>query len=274
MSLSIKNANVVTSMFQNSNSNGIFGASSGMSDMTSLLSEYNSIKNGSFAKLAKQYYGKDVKNSPAANALNNKLEGVDGTVKNKTEIVKNKDLISDVSSLRKSVSGIVNDDTLLEKVKSKDENGNEKEDYNFDRIAGKLEEFVKNYNTVIEDGQESDNSTVLRNVLNMTKATENNAGQLKAAGITVNGDNTLSFNKDDLVKSLNGEAKTDGSKSVLSGPEAVKSLFAKNSNYMKQVDTLATNVASQAASDVFSLGGYTSTGAYKQTLENIYNTTI
>ena len=55
---------------------------------------------------------------------------------------------------------------------------------------------------------------------------------------------------------------------------SAKYLFTSTSNFARQLDTASTNVASQAASEVYSLGGYTSTGAYKQTLETIYNTTI
>lgn len=280
MNLSIKNealfsgsSNMFSTSSSNNTANSIF-SSNGISDMSSLIGEYNSIKNGSYAKLAKQYYGKDTKNSTASDAIKDSLNTVEGSVKNKTEIAQNKELISDVSSLRKSISSITNDDTLFTKVDKKNESGETVSDYNYDKINSKISEFVKQYNETVEAGAESDNSTVLRNVLNMTNTTENYKQQLSQAGISINSDNTLSYDADALKTSINTDAKASGSKSVFTGIEAVNNLFGKNSNYMKQIDTMATNVASQAASDVYSLGGYTSTGAYKQTLESIYNTTI
>lgn len=250
MSLTVNNGNGLSTLFSSLNNNN---QASGTFGLSSLLSEYNSIKNGSYAKLAKQYYSK-TSDSKKTNDVTGKFSGTADT-----EIKQNKSLISDVSSFRKSLSSVQNDDTLFTKKAIKDENGQEKEDYDFDKIYSKLNDFAKSYNSVIESGVESDNQTVLRNVLNMTNATDNNRKQLEAIGFKINSDNTLSVDKD-AIKS--GDMNT------------AKYMFSATSNYMRQIDAYATNVASQAASDVYSLGGYTSTGAYKQTLESIYNTTI
>jgi len=270
MSLTVKNSNDLSYLFSGLNSQS--SQSSNAGGLSSLISEYNSIKNGSYAKLAKQYYSSDTSGSKI-NPLSDKFSDAEDTVTNKTQqltkesqIKQNKSLISDVASLRSSVSGIKNDDTLFTKSDTVGTDG--ATDYNYDKINSKLEAFVKNYNSVIENGSESENQTVLRNVLNMTKQSDNYKTQLEAAGITINDDNTLSFDKDTLKNSLNSSGSSNSLENT------VKSLFSKTSNYMSQIDTLSTNVASQAASDVYSLGGYNSTGAYKQTLESIYNTSI
>jgi len=230
---------------------------SGIGGMTSLLSEYNAIRNGSYAKLAKQYYSNGT-NGTSKSSKSDELYGQFST-DDKVSITQNKALISDVASFRSAVSAIKSDDTLFEKKTVKDDNGEEKQEYDYDKIHSKLSSFVDKYNDVVNSGAESDNDTVLRNVLNMTNTSSNYKKQLENAGITINSDNTLSIDKDALKE---GDMAS------------IKTLFGSTSNFMKQMDAYATNVASQAASDVYSLGGYTSTGAYKQTLESIYNTAI
>lgn len=260
MSLTIKNSNDLSTLFSglnNSNSQNSVGGLSG------LLSEYNSIKNGSYAKLAKQYYGQGnskVSNNKLFNEPDiDKNSSATTKLKNDEEIKQNKSLISDVSSFKKSLGAVKSDDTLFEKKTIKADDGSEKEDYDYDKIYSKLSDFVKSYNSVLEGATESDSQTVLRNALSMTNTVDTNRKSLDSIGIKINSDNTLSIDKDALMKG---------------NMDTAKYLFSGTSNLTRQLDTLSTNVASQAASDVYSLGGYTSTGAYKQTLETIYNTTI
>lgn len=258
MSLTVNNGNGLSTLFSSLNSNN--NSQNGVSGLSSLLSEYNSIRNGSYAKLAKQYYsGSDKVSNKLFNGYEDEKSSVTEKFKDDEKISENKSLISDVSTFRKNLSAVKSDDTLFEKKNIKDANGNEKEDYDYDKIYSKLSDFVKSYNSVIENGSESDSQTVLRNTLSMTNTVDTSRKSLESIGITVNLDNTLSIDKDALMKGDMGTAKY---------------LFGGTSNLTRQLDTLATNVASQAASDVYSLGGYTSTGAYKQTLETIYNATV
>lgn len=229
--------------------NGSSSQTSNVFSMSSLLSEYNSIRNGSYAKLAKQYYAK-TGSSDSTDAKTNS-EAIKTTFKDTYDtksgltVAENKELISDVSTFRKSVSSIVNDDALADK-KSED-------------VVSKVKSFVDGYNSVVENGGDSENSTILRNTLNMTTLTDRYSKQLENIGITINSDNTLSVDEDKLKAA---------------DVSSVKSLFSPTSSYSRQLDTMATNIASQAASDVYSQGGYTSSGQYKQTLESIYTTTI
>lgn len=251
MALNINNnvSALFSSLNANNSNNDTFG-------LSSMLSDYASIKNGSYAKLAKQYYAK---NSDSKKGANKDITGQfsEGTT---ADITSNKSLISDASGLKSAVSSLKSDDAIFtDKIKVKDDKGNETESLDYDKIYKKVSSFVKSYNEMVENGGDSDDTTVLRNTLNMTKATERNSDILKRAGITVNADNTLSVEKEDIK---NGDMG------------ALKSLFGSTSSYSKMVDTAATNVASKAAQNVYSLGGYTSNGAYKQALEGIYNTTV
>lgn len=259
----VNGLNDYSTLFSSINGNSAGAQTGNMFSMSSLISEYNSIRNGSYSKLAKQYYAKvgsdDSSDKVSAKDTLKTTFSDKFDTKSELSIAENKSLISDVSKFRKSVSQLTNDDTLLNKKEVKDANGNTTESYDYEKISGMLKSFADGYNSIIEKGGDSDNSTVLRNTLNMTNTVAKYQKQLESIGISVNSDNTLSF---DSEKLQNADMNT------------VKSLFSPTSSFSRQLDTMATNVASQAASDVFSQGGYTSNGAYKQTLESIYNTTI
>lgn len=255
MGLTVGSGSDLSTLF--SSLNNSTSTSGGVGDLSGLLSEYNSIRNGSYAKLAKQYYSGEStsKTSITSEKFDNKLD----TLNNDSTIKDNKELISDVSTFKKSLSAVKSDDTLFAKKTAEDENGNDASAYDYDKIYSKLSSFAKAYNDVIDAAANSDSTTVLRNATSMTNTVSNNKKSLEAIGFTINSDNTLSVSKDSLMKGDMNTAKT---------------LFGATSSFVSQLETLSTNVASQAASDVYSLGGYTSTGAYKQTLETIYNTTI
>lgn len=250
MSITVNNSQDLSYLFSSINNK----SSNAMSGMTDLLGDYASIRNGSMAKLAKSYYAADKKGDLPGSS---KLGGFDS---NDRAIKEDKTLISDAGSLRSSISSLVNDDKIFEeKVTKKDEAGNETTDYDRSAISKKINSFVKNYNSMIEEGSDASDDTILRNVLNMTSATDRQKHSLSSVGIKVNSDNTLSVDEDKL--------KT-------ADVSTLKSLFGKTGTYATTLDGLATNVASKAAQDIYSLGGYNSTGEYKQALENIYSTQV
>lgn len=255
MSLSIKNSNV-SALFGSLNTNN--NSNQDSLGLGNLLADYAAIKNGSYAKLAKQYYAKN-SSEKKSSGTNKEIYG-QFSEDTKFDINSNKGTLSVAGSLRTAISGLSSDDKLFtDKVTKKDSSGVEKESLDFDKIYSKVSSFVKGYNSVIESAGDSDDSTILRNTLNMTNTTDRNRQTLQKAGITVNADNTLSVDKDSIV---NGDM------------EALKSLFGQKASYAKTIDTAATNIASQSASNIYSLGGYNSAGAYKHALEGIYNTTV
>lgn len=250
MSLGIQNTNV-SALFGSLNSSSSSNSNQ-TTGLSSFLSDYASIKNGSYAKLAKQYYAK----------TSGKKNDVTGSFSEDTQdtIRTNKSLMSEAGSLRSAISALSSDDSLFtEKVKKKGEDGKETEELDYDKIYKKVSAFVDSYNSVIKSGGDSDDTTVLRNTLNMTKMTGKMESRLQDAGITLNPDNTLSVDKED-IKSAD--------------MNAMKSLFGTSGTYTRSIDMYATNVASQSAQNIYSLGGYNSSGAYKQALEGIYNAQV
>ncbi|MBQ9610852.1 MAG: flagellar filament capping protein FliD [Lachnospiraceae bacterium] len=174
--------------------------SSGSDSGSTILSDYASIKNGTYKKLAKKYYASDTKSEADAKAEDKKLT----LTKNGSE------------SLSSSVKALMSN-SLFEKKKisSKDEKTgetSEKEDYDWEAITKAVKSFVDDYNSVITDAADTNLNGVLRNTLHMTSATKANSKLLSEIGITVGKDNKLTVDEDKLK-----EADISTLKSVFNG---------------------------------------------------------
>ena len=148
--------------------NSMLGRSSGNSNsMTGLLSDYNSIRNGSYLKLAKHYYSKDGAKQATQKRFSNNI-----STKSEDKITKSasESAWKDITTLRNEKMYQTEDtDTVLKNVKS----------------------FVDSYNSVIEGTQKSDNSNVQKDAARLTSQTDNYANALSKIGITIKDDNTL-----------------------------------------------------------------------------------
>ena len=152
--------------------NSMLGRSSSNSNsMTGLLSDYNSIRNGSYLKLAKHYYSKDGAKQATQKRFSNNI-----STKSEDKITKSasESAWKDITTLRNEKMYQTEDtDTVLKNVKS----------------------FVDSYNSVIEGTQKSDNSNVQKDVAPLASQTDNYADALSKIGITIKDDNTLSLNE-------------------------------------------------------------------------------
>ena len=230
--------------------NSLNTSSSSSTGSSNLLADWASIKNGSYGKLTKAYYG-----SPSTSKASVDSEEAKKTIK------ANSSLKSDVSKLKSSISGLVDSKTLFtDKVSNKDENGNVTEDYDRDSISKAIKSFVNDYNSVINAGAESNNNTVLRNTLSMTTLTAKNSDLLADVGISIGEDNKLSVNEETLKTA-------DISK--------LKSLFSGVGSYASSIDANATNIINAVNVENNKLSNYTSAGTYADTgaIGNIYDGT-
>lgn len=222
-------------------------SSSKSSSSSNFLADYASIKNGSYAKLAKAYYGKTSGSSTVTE------EEAAEKVKSNTEVKTNAD------ALKSSANALVNSKTLFSnKVETTDKDGNKTTDYDYDKIYKALKSFVDDYNSVIESGGESENSSVLRNTLSMTKMTKENKDLLEDVGITINEDNTLSIDEETVKKANIND---------------LKSLFSGVGSYADSIATKASNISYKAAYENNKLNSYTASGTYSTTgsVGNIYD---
>ena len=204
---------------------------------SSLLADYASIKNGSYAKLAKSYYGKS-SNSRAAAAEKAEKEKAE-----KVELSSTKN----VSSKLASAATALDDKSLFEnKITTKYKDGNETTDYDREKISKLVNNFVDSYNAMVKNGGDSTNNSVLRSSLTMVNTTKVNENLLNKAGISIGDDNTLSIDEDALKKA---------------DMSTLKTLFSGHSSYASNVQSSAASIMRTAQNGLGSLTGYTAQAA-------------
>jgi len=180
-------------------------SSSGSSNLN-FLSDYASIKNGSYGKLMKAYYSEDSgKSSAASSAL--KTSGL-----SQTETKAYAGVQSSTDSLKEAADALFSSKSLFEKktVTVKDEYGNETEEkaYDTDAIYKAVNSFVDSYNSVINAVNKVDDKTVVNKAVSLTNSAISNNKMLNQIGITINEDSTLSIDKDTFSKADMSKVKT------------------------------------------------------------------
>lgn len=176
----------------NTNYTDVFSSmmgTSGADNNAFSLSDYMSIKNGSYGKLLKAYYKKqDAGDTEAAE-----------TEKKQLSLLKTK-----ADNLKNSMLDLMDEDLFEKKtIKTKDEKTGEeteKVDYDWDAITKAVNSFVDSYNAIVSATGESDNKKVLRNATWLTQMTEANSKLLAKVGITIGEDNKLKVDEDVLKK--------------------------------------------------------------------------
>ncbi len=221
------------------------------------LIQYASIKNGSYGKLMKAYYSET--GSDAAKSIANSTKS-DTTGKMSTEDAKKMtEVQSATDSLKESA------DFLLEKgsksvfakkdIVTKDENGVETtvKGYDTEAIYKAVNDFVTDYNSVIQSVNEVDTNSVLNRTSTMVNASATNKNMLSKIGITINEDNTLSIDKAAFEKA---------------DMETVKSMFQNTGAYGYSVSAQASLINFAAEQAISKADTYTVNGTYN----NAYNT--
>ena len=193
------------------------------------LADYASIKNGSYAKLMKAYYGKEkalAKVETTTDALKESADTLLATGKN--DLFAQKD------------------------ITTKDENGIETttKGYDTSAIYNAVNSFVKNYNSVMAAVDDVSDTTVNNRTESLGNTTIANSKQLAKIGITMKNDGTLSLDKDTFMKA---------------DMNTVKNLFQGNGSYGYRVSAQSSmiNFAADHASTRSSL--YTGTAGYTGT---------
>ena len=154
-----------------------FFSNSSMGGTSSLLSDYMSLKNGSYKKLLRAYYAKQNSESDSStNKTGNKTA-------NKEVSKELKDMQSDSSALKTAADALTKKNSnLFEQVTKtvKDENGKETttKDYDWDAITSAVKSFTSAYNNTLDSAADQDNVFVLRKAAMMTKTTQANKNKL------------------------------------------------------------------------------------------------
>ncbi len=214
-----------------------------------LLSDYASLKNGSYGKLMKAYY----RQLDAEKASS-------GDTPQKLTLMR-----SGADALKKSADAL-NDPSLWEKRKFtiKDEETGEEietEDYDWDSITKAVKSFVGNYNSLVEHLGSSDTKIILRNAAWMTNITDKAKNLLSKAGITIGKGNKLELDEDALKAA---------------DVTTLKSLFTGYGSFADKIAQKADNISREAANAAVKAKGvtYTKNGGYSDTLSKLFSSTV
>lgn len=149
------------------------------------LSDYASIKSGSYGKLLKAYYGTGSSSSTSAaskkssptNTLDKILEEKKNPKISKQAQEANTNLTNGLSNLKNSVSALQNDKTYTDT-----ENGQSASD----KVTAAMKNFVADYNSVVTAAKKSTLAGKTAYVANMMDSTNANADKFAELGITIN----------------------------------------------------------------------------------------
>lgn len=232
------------------------GLSGSTGSNMNFLSDYASIKNGSYGKLMKAYYGKN-SSKEVASLAQNKTNQTASATKDSTKTLSAIEGAAD--GLKESADKLISKgtDSLFNKVdvEKKDEYGltSTTKEYDKDAIYKAVSEFASDYNKLIDEAGESNTTGVLNRTKTLVGMTDANKDLLAKVGITVNKDNTLSV---DETKFKNSDMIT------------AKSLFNGNSSYAYRVSAQASLIDFAAESESNKAKMYTATGNYNSTYNN------
>ena len=165
----------------------MFGGISNAGNSSYTLSDYASIKNGSYKKLMKAYYAQEKEESEAAGGDSHaRLLSVKSTA----------------DSLKEAADALQSNKLWQKKeiVNKDEETGEESKtfDYDWDAITKAVKSFVDAYNNTLERAGSSDTKDVLMVGSWMAKMTSKNANVLARAGIEIGNDNKMTLNEEKL----------------------------------------------------------------------------
>lgn len=197
------------------------------------LSDYASIKNGSYGKLMKAYYAKEGATKKAASSIVDNKKSNIATSKDSAETLKSVESAAD--TLKSSADKLISKekDNVFEKGK--------------EDIYQAVNSFVNDYNKLIQENEKVASDSIANRVKTLTVMTDANSRMLSKVGITVNKDKTLSLDKEAF---LNADETT------------IKSLFHDTPSYAYRVSAQASLIDYAANREATKANTYTGTGKY------------
>lgn len=214
------------------------------------LSDYASIKNGSYGKLMKAYYAKDAADKTAST-------GKDTETKKKS-ISTAADSAKTLSEIEKAADTMKESaDSLLVKgsksvFRKKNEKATVSEEYDTDAIYKAVSGFVTDYNDLLSKTSAASSKNLQSKADTLAAVTSANAKLLSRVGITVNSDSSLSLDEEAFKKSDMG---------------TVKNLFGTTGAYGYKVSAQASMIDYTAAKESTKSNTYTANGTYS----NVYS---
>ncbi len=230
----------VNTLFSSLNTSKTTGTSSYLSDLTSVLSDYNSIRSGAYGKLLNSYidkYGSD--------SLTKVSDTSTSTSGDSAKVIKA--VSESADKLQDVASDIVKNTKMYEKVEVEDKEGNKSQQYDMDAMYKAVSAFVESYNDTIDALDESNASGVVQGGINMLKNTGVYEKSLDEIGITIGDDGKLSIDADAFKEA---------------DVSTVKTLFSGNQSFAYKTGVYAGKINSSAQAEATKANTYTQTGAY------------
>lgn len=216
----------------------------------SFLSDYASIKNGSYGKLMRAYYNKDASDEVKSVVNSSKSASQDDSV-----TIKN--IRSDAGELMSAADKLLasGEESLFaqKEVEVKNEDGTTTKELQYDKdaIYSAVSKFAESYNNLLNGIVDSNNTRILSMGQSMVTSTSANAKLLAKVGITIGSDNTLSVDKEAFQKA---DMKT------------VESLFGATGSYGYGIQSKASFVDTYAKNDAAKASGlYTQDAVFTST---------
>ena len=206
------------------------------------LTDYNNIKSGSYAKLMKAYYAEEAKTAKTQKTSSAKTSKVK-TQADDPELTKVK---ANADTLKTSASKLSSSE-LWEPKEGK---------VDTEKVMSAVKDFIKDYNTVVEQAGKVTSKEVANNTKWMTGLSSTLSKTLGKAGITVGADNKLTLNEETFKK-----ASTN----------TLESLFKGSNSYAGQVEAKANGISNAS---LMSSATYGSDASVTSTLASLFNTNI
>lgn len=235
-------------LFRNSSSSSDSG--SGLSGMYSLLSEYNNIRSGTYAKVVKKYYTK-TENSEDTSSKKTTSQKKENTVSEEEKALDQ--VQADAQSFSNSADALITKGTkslFREKdmtVTQEDGTETTVRGYDTDAIYKAVKKFADGYNALMTSMGETSSDQISGQVSRMANLTKTYEKQLSEVGVEIGSDNKLTVNEEKLKSA---------------DMNTLKTLFNGNTSYAYNAATKASMVQVSAKSEADSTKLYTSSGRH------------
>lgn len=209
------------------------------------LSEYASIRSGSYGKLMRSYFSMDSTKgtSKSDDSTKNTIEDLATTTSTSKDSTKTLAAIeSDAKELTDSAKALYTRSN--NKVFTKDSRGS----YDTDKIYKAVKRFADDYNSMLDTAGKSSTNRISRSVSSMKNETSYNEKPLKEIGITVD--------------EKTGRLSVDETTFKSADTEKIKNLFNGTGSYAYSVATKAAMTESYAKSEAAKSNTYTKNGTY------------
>lgn len=209
------------------------------------LSEYASIRSGSYGKLMRSYFSMDSTKgtSKSDDSTKNTIEDLATTTSTSKDSTKTLAAIeSDAKELTDSAKALYTRSN--NKVFTKDSGGS----YDTDKIYKAVKRFADDYNSMLDTAGKSSTNRISRSVSSMKNETSYNEKPLKEIGIAVD--------------EKTGKLSVDETTFKSADTEKIKNLFNGTGSYAYSVATKAAMTESYAKSEAAKSNTYTKNGTY------------